>query len=266
MSVNNRRPSRASDADRPASWTVPPDRPAAISGEVHLWLADAEALGPAAHLARLLDAGERARAERFRFDRDRRLFTLFRGAMRLILSRYVGVAPEELRFAYSPFGKPSLTAPPSSGDLEFNLAHSEGVALLAVGRGRGIGVDLERIRAERSAEGIAETFFSREEIRSLDALPPDRRRQAFFACWTRKEAYLKARGDGLSVPLASFSVSVGPEEPAILRSSDLGEPETSRWFLADVDTAPGYAAAIAVEGGGWLLRRWRFSLGGAGRG
>ena len=180
-------------------------------------------MGPLENPEAFLDERELARAGRFRFERDRKRFAFFRAAIRLILGRYVGRPPRELRFAYSPEGKPSLAGRPADDFLEFNLAHSEDVALLAVGRGRRIGVDLERIRDERDTDEIAERFFSRDEVRALRALAPDQRRKAFFSCWTRKEAYVKARGDGLSMPLSSFSMSLAPREAAELRSSDLGE-------------------------------------------
>jgi 4'-phosphopantetheinyl transferase len=207
----------------------------------------------------LLESGlsveERERASRFRHSVDRARFVAARGALRAILGRCLGVEPGCLRFSYSPFGKPALRGPLGANSVEFNLSHSDDLALVAASFGRRLGIDLERIDASRSGQEIAERFFSPREIAALRALPRELQTDAFFACWTRKEAYLKARGDGLSFPLDRFSVSVSPEEPASLL--DLGD-ETQRWVLQDIRPGAGWAAALAVEGKGWRLRPWRW--------
>lgn len=203
-----------------------------------------------------LSIEERARASRFRHSVDRARFVAAHGALRAILGRCLGVEPGCLRFSYGRFGKPALGGPLGANSVEFNLSHSGDLALVAASFGRRLGIDLERIDASRSGQEIAERFFSTREIAALRALPRERQTDAFVACWTRKEAYLKARGDGLSFPLDRFSVSVSPEEPASLL--DCGDDETQRWVLQDLSPAAGWAAALAVEGRGWRLRRWRW--------
>jgi 4'-phosphopantetheinyl transferase len=204
-----------------------------------------------------LSVEERARASRFRHSVNRARFVAAHGALRTILGRCLGVEPSCLRFSYGRFGKPALGAPLGANSVEFNLSHSGELALVAASFGRRLGIDLERIDVSRSGPEIAERFFSTREIAALRALPRERQTDAFFACWTRKEAYLKARGEGLSFPPDRLSVSVSSEEPASLL--DCGDDETRRWVLQDLTPGAGWAAALAVEGRGWRLRRWRWS-------
>jgi len=147
----------------------------------------------------------------------------------------------------------------SGGDaIRFNMSHSHGEALYAVTRGREIGIDLEFIRCDLEVEQIAERFFSQCEIATLRALPVSLRKHAFFLCWTRKEAYIKARGQGLSLPLDQFDVSLIPGEPSALLSTQPDSDEALRWSLQELTPAPGYAAALAVEGRGWSLSCWQW--------
>lgn len=248
--------------ERPAAWSDPPAGLAARSGEAHLWLLELPGLEALRdRLASFLDESERDRAGRFRFERDRDRFRLCRAAVRVLLGRYLGRGPADLRFAYGPRGKPFLSGGDRDERLEFNLAHSGDLGLLGISLGGRIGVDIERVDLERAGMDIAERFFSPEEIRALAAIPDERRTDAFFCCWVRKEAYLKARGDGLSLPLAGFTVTVDPSlDPALLRS-DLGKEELSRWSLRDVPTVPGYAGAVAFEGEDVRFSFWRFPPG-----
>ncbi|MCL6650581.1 MAG: 4'-phosphopantetheinyl transferase superfamily protein [Chloroflexi bacterium] len=245
---------------KPSPWEcTQPERFTLASDEVHLWLATLEA-SPAqlAAYEQLLSSDERERAARFRFWRDRHRYVVGRGLLRVILARYLGIAPFELRFAYNAYGKPEPAAESSARWLRFNLSHSHGLALYAVARGRELGVDIERVRPEMATEAIARHFFSPREVRALSALPPSAQTDAFFRCWTRKEAYLKARGEGLSLPLDSFEVSLAPGEPAVLLQAPGPPQERDRWSLRDVAVPRGYAAAVAVEGHGWRLccRHW----------
>jgi 4'-phosphopantetheinyl transferase len=201
-----------------------------------------------------LAADEIARAERFYFQKDREHFIVARGLLRLILSCYLYVAPDQLRFCYGSHGKPALAITSGQDRLCFNLAHAHGLALYAVARGREVGIDLERLRLIPDAEQIAARFFSPRENAVFRALPSSKRQEAFFNCWTRKEAYIKAVGDGLARPLDRFEVSLRPGEPARLLSVEGDAQEASRWVLQDLTPAPGYVAAIAVEGHGWRLR------------
>jgi 4'-phosphopantetheinyl transferase len=195
-------------------------------------------------LQQVLSDDERARAGTYAFADDARRFVVARGTLRCLLGACLDVAPTGIRFRTGPRGKPALRAvgrPP----LHFNVAHSGDAVLIAIARRGPLGVDVERIRADVDTHGIARRFFSPAEIAALDALGPATRRHAFFACWVRKEAYLKARGDGLARPLGAFSVSVEPDA-AVVRLSD--DAAAAVWSLRSVDAGAGYAAALAVEG------------------
>jgi 4'-phosphopantetheinyl transferase len=210
------------------------------------------------HLRRTLTSEEQERADRFHFERDRRRYVGSHGVLRDILSRYVGVEPGQLRFQHGPHGKPALAEAPGGQELGFNLTHSHRLALCAVTRGREAGIDLEYMRSGFSEDRIAEQFFSPGEIEELRALPQEAKREAFFSCWTRKEAYLKAMGEGLLSPLDQFSVSLTPGEPAVLRSVAGDPSETVRWSLRALTPGPGYAAALVVEGRSWQLTCWQW--------
>jgi 4'-phosphopantetheinyl transferase len=209
-------------------------------------------------IAEVLSTDELERAHRFAFEPDRRRFIVCRGVLRTILSRYLRVAPGSLRFQYSPHGKPALSSVSGAHPLRFNVSHAGETAVYGVTLRREIGVDIECVRAGFATDEIAERFFSRSEISSLRTLSPTDRPQAFFRCWTRKEAYIKARGEGLSLPLSRFDVSLLPDAPPALLSTPDDPPEASRWALRDLPAGPGYAAAIAVEGHDWRLRCWRW--------
>lgn len=227
--------------------------------EVPLWVVDLDCSPerPSA-LLECLSSDERARAGRFRFDRDRRRYVVARAALRRVLGNVVGVPASQIAFEYGPYGKPAL-ASPAGARVEFNVSHCEGLALIAVAAGRRVGVDLERVAAGASRQPIAERFFSPTEIAALRALPVASQDEAFFACWTRKEAYIKARGEGLSIPLDAFSVSLGPGEPAALLDGPGGRDGIQTWSLTSLTPAPGFIAAVAVEGEDWRLLLRRFS-------
>jgi 4'-phosphopantetheinyl transferase len=235
-------------------WNTPVGSFRLLPDEVHVWRAvldrEPEDL---ALLSAALSGDERQRADRFRFESDRRHFLAGRGLLRALLGSYLQRDPASLRFAYGPWGKPSLGDQAGPHGLCFNLAHAGGVALFAVTLQRQIGVDVERINPDLGHEDIAEHFFSPREREALRALPPGQRALAFFACWTRKEAYLKARGEGLSISLDSFDVSLAPGEPAQLLATRDDPSHSRRWTLCELDPGPGYAGALAVEGTGWRL-------------
>jgi 4'-phosphopantetheinyl transferase len=192
-----------------------------------------------------LSEDEQRRAHRFHFAEDRRRFTVARGVLRALLARYLGNNPATLQFVYNIHGKPRL---PENHPLRFNVSHSGGLALYAVAWNREIGVDIERLRPEFAGEAIAERFFSRNEVAILRSLPPPLVVTAFFNCWTRKEAYIKARGKGLAIPLDQFDVSLHPGEPAQVHQDRESPAETGRWAIWDLSPAPGFAGAAAVEG------------------
>jgi 4'-phosphopantetheinyl transferase len=225
--------------------------------DVHVWRIDLKQTeSNTRSLARLLNEDETSRAGRFYFPKHRDRFIVARGVLRLILGRYLEADPAQLRFSYSPYGKPSLRGKYSASELQFNLAHSHEAAVYAFTLRRQIGIDIEYMRADTSGDEIAERFFAATEVAALLALPPEQRTAAFFNCWTRKEAYIKARGEGLSFPLGDFAVSLAPGEPAALLSVVGAPQETSRWSLRELTPGVGYVAAIAVEGHQWRLKHW----------
>jgi 4'-phosphopantetheinyl transferase len=229
-------------------WIVPAAPPLLGVHEAHLWRLDLDAAGDEA--TDILSEDERARAARFHFERDRRRFIAGRAALRRILAAYLDRAPAALVFVLGPHGKPALENP----GLEFNLSHSGGCGLIAITRGRRVGVDVEGIRTDFACEEIARRFFAPAEVEALAASAPHEYAAAFFRCWTRKEAYVKARGDGLTLALDRFEVQL---EAAATRAiaSCLDDPsERSRWSLREIVPGPGYLGALVVEGDGWALR------------
>lgn len=228
------------------------------SCDVHVWRAALSLQAPwLPNPSQILAADECERAAHFRLPRDRDRFVAARIVLRVILGHYLSIAPQEIRFSYGPHGKPALATEHAANGLRFNLSHSSGVVLIALARGREVGVDVEYIRPNLEYDQLAVQFFSPAEAAALRALPAERRVAAFFACWTRKEAYVKARGDGLVYPLDRFTVSLAPGEPAALLSVDGDALEGSRWSLYDLVPAPGYAAALATEGQA-RLSEWRW--------
>jgi len=226
-------------------WTAGPLAPAISDREVHVWKVDL--CGSASEVTHsCLSADEQERAARFHFRKDRECYRIAHGSLRLILGRYLDLAPAELHFGQTEFGKPFLTNSEASG-LLFNMSHSGDFALIAVTHEREVGVDVEFMRDGFATDEVAENFFSVAEIYTLTGLEPHLRVRAFFNCWTRKEAYVKARGEGLSMPLDQFDVSLAPGVPATMLNNRLDEMETSRWTFHDLAVAPEYAGALAIE-------------------
>ncbi len=250
-----------------SEWQPATHPPPLTPDAVHVWriaLEVSDSLLP--RLRGILAEDERRRAERFYFENDRRHFVVARAAMRILLAGYLARHPEEVRFAYGNYGKPRLAEENNANDLRFNLSHSHGLALLAISRGREIGVDVERLRdMEQDGEPLAERFFSPREAAVLRSLPPQLRREAFFHCWTRKEAYIKAQGKGLSLPLDQFDVSLHPDEPAVLLATPHDPQEAQRWSLRGLSPGRGYVGALAVEGHSWWLWCGEWSMEGHGR-
>lgn len=229
------------------------------SDEIHVWLASLDQSESYVHrLQQVLAPEELRRAKRYHFDRDRMRFIISRGLIRTLLGCYTKTGPHEVHFCYGPYGKPELAGQTGRDALRFNVSHSHGLSLMAITRGREVGVDIEHIRSDMPYESIAEQFFSPRENAMLYALPNDIKLTAFFNCWTRKEAYIKARGDGLSMPLDQFDVSLVPGEPASLLNTKDSIGETSRWSLRELHPEHGYVAALAVEGHSWNLKCWQW--------
>jgi 4'-phosphopantetheinyl transferase len=229
-------------------------------GEVHVW---SVRLDPppdtVERLGRSLSSDEWERARRFRFERHQRQYVVGRGALRTLLAAYLGTGPELIRFTYGPRGKPFLAAPFEDSGLFFNLSNSDELALVGLVRGVEIGVDVEYLKRMPDCEVIAERFFSESERKVLRELPAERKEEAFFNCWTRKEAYLKAVGEGLAAPLDSFDVTLAPgDAPRMLTlKGDAGR--AAPWFFRHLLPAPDYVGAVAIEGGDWAVETWSFA-------
>jgi len=228
--------------DGNVAWMLP-------AGEVHVWRASLERPARVVELMySTLSTDERARADRFHFARDRSRFVIGRALLRRLLGCYTGATPEALEFEYGEFDKPSLLRGP-----RFNLSHSGTIALYAVSREGEIGIDVELDR-DVSRDRVAERFFSPGEVKALRALPAELQPRAFLSCWTRKEAFLKARGDGLSLALDSFDVTLTPDAPAALLRTAWCSEEPRRWQIQDLsDPQAGYIAAVALRGYGWRV-------------
>lgn len=232
-----------------------------LSGkDVHIWQISLSGQGSLLSTFRnLLAADEIQRAGRFFFERDRERFIVARAAMRQIVGDYVNIAAERLVFSYGAKGKPELAPGQSGGALKFNLSHSGEYALLALSQGLRVGVDIEFVNADFAGEEIAERFFSSNEIAALQAMATEARAEAFFSCWTRKEAYIKALGEGLSIPLDSFDVAFGPHVPAALLRVRGVPDEVTRWSVYDIAAPTGYKAALVAEGKEHKLRHGQWN-------
>ena len=247
----------------PTHWMWPPRVPPPIPDpdEIHVWRAGLDLnAGDRERLLQTLSADEHARREKYRFERNRDRFAAARGILRQLLGGYLGVGAADLRFRYGPFGKPFLITTRENDDLLFNLAHAEELAVYAVSRARNVGVDLEHVRPALDWQKIAERFFAPREINFFQSLPPGERSSAFFKCWTRKEAYLKARGEGLSLSLDSFDVSARSGETAVVFTPQEGPGKALRWTLQDISIDEGFAAALAVEGSGFVVKYWQWPV------
>ena len=225
-------------------WTYSPSPPQLRSNEIHVWLnslvieASTQSL-----LHSYLSADEKQRAARFHFERDQIRFIAARGTLRTLLGLYLRKQPGELQFRLEQQGKPALAPESAERSLSFNLSHSDDVAVFAFGWKRNIGVDVERIRTGVEHADIARCHFSAEEIRSLASLAPENRSRGFFYCWTRKEAYIKANGRGLQIPLDSFDVNLEPGTPAcFLRGVD------PSWRIVGFEADQQYPAALVYDG------------------
>lgn len=232
------------------------------SSNAHLWLASLNVTDQIFDvLSQSLSNDEWDRADRFVFKRDRQYFVMARGILRDILARYLDCQPGEIRFHSDPGGKPRISLTGASNRLEFNLSHSSGLLILAVSIGRQVGVDIERIRPLPDLDQITSYTFSNYEQIMLAKLTPEEKLIGFFRCWTRKEAYLKARGSGLLIPLDSFDVSLESDNPIRMISNRLDPSEVSRWSFHTFNPEEGYIGALVIEGQGLKpdFRRWKAS-------
>ncbi len=249
------RPPHFGGLDR--SWRTGPGSLVLWPNEVHVWKINLKAPGLSDNRG-ILSNDETVRASRFRFHTDSDRFIAARSSLRMILARYLRTRPEQLKFGVNPFGKPHLVGDQDELGLRFNLSHSHEMALLAVARNRDVGVDVEWVRDDFATNEIAQRFFSRSEVNQLLSIAPELKTEGFFNCWTRKEAYIKARGEGLSFPLDQFDVAFAPDARPALIGNRRDPAEVWRWSFEELSPASGYAAALAVEGNLSRLLLWDF--------
>jgi 4'-phosphopantetheinyl transferase len=235
------------------TWSEPPESLSLATGDVHVWRVELNQPEPLLEKFReTLEEQELDRASRFHFEKHRRHFTAGRGVLRQLLTQYLGTKPEQLRLSYGAYGKPALNGEHKDSRLRFNMSHSHEVALFAFAEDRELGVDVEHVRTDFASEEVARRFFSRREVETFNALPRHDQVAAFFKCWTRKEAFIKVIGKGLSQPLDKFDVTLGQPAALLWVSGD----DASRWSLYDLEVGGDYAGALAVEGQVSRIRCW----------
>jgi len=242
-------------------WSKPSSNYGLSENEVHVWRSTLDLSDSTwALMWESLSDEERERADRFRFHADRNRSVIGRGLLRLLLRLILRTPSDQLKFEYNEFGKPRLI---SQRRLDFNLSHSGEWVILAIAMDRAVGIDIEKIRPDLAVDEIASQYFSVNERNSLQRLDGDKRVKAFFSCWTLKEAYLKARGGGLSIALDSFDVSLGAGDESRLLDTRPDPADVGRWALQTLDLGRNYCAALVVEGFDWELKcfDWRAAEG-----
>ena len=234
---------------------VPHLRPPAALGDadIHVWSIPLNVASASLDRSTpLLSADERVRAGRFRFERDRNRYIAARAALRTLLGLYTDCSADQIEFTYAKNGKPFIKRERGGLRPYFNISHSGSIALMAFCMSAEIGVDIEIVRDMPDAENIVRRFFAPEEAAQWMALPAELRTKGFFDCWTRKEAFVKALGDGLSMPLDEFQVEFGPGEPPTVRFRQ--QNGRRAWSIFDVTPLSEYSAALAIPGAAWDLR------------
>ena len=225
---------------------------------VQIWQVELQqAPATLAQLHALLNAEEQQRAARFHFPADQRRYIVGRGTLRVLLGHYLQIPPAQLAFTYNAYGKPQLADAPATLPVHFNLSHSGEHALYAIAQQRIVGIDIEWMRTNIEYLDLARHVFSSYEQAVLAALPPTEQRAAFYRGWTRKEAFIKARGMGLSLPLEQFDVTLQADLPPQLLATRDDPQEAGRWGLCDLPCPSGYAAALVVAGQGWRTTLWK---------
>lgn len=242
-------------------WNMPPPNIVLQNNEVHVWRASLNApLSSIESLKQLLSDEEVVRAERFYFEKGRHGYIVTHGILRILLGRYLDVDPHQLRFTTNAYGKPLLESPTHSMQPHFNLSHTHELVVFAFTYLGEVGIDIEYMRTNVEYEELAKRNFSPSEYTVLHNLPEDMKQEAFFNCWTRKEAYIKARGMGLSLPLNLFDVSLKPGEPAALLGSRENGQEVARWTFQAMTMPPDYVGALAIEGHDWHANYWQWEM------
>ncbi len=242
------------------NWKQPPENPSLLTDDVHVWCALLDVPGETLQLlVQTLDSDEQMRASRFYFEQDRTQFIVRHGLLRKILASYLNIEPEKLQFSYTTNGKPYLVQKFGDKELQFNLAHSHELALYALTLDRRIGIDIEHIYNFAETDQLANRVLSRQEKAELRKCPPNEKLEILFRYWTCKEAYVKAIGEGLFLPLEDIHLSLKPGSIARLVRIKRSAQEASRWSLQELHPVPGFAAALVVEGHDYRLSQWQWS-------
>ena len=240
------------------SWAKAPVRMMLDGTTVDIWKVVLEASAVEREcMSAILSADEIARAGRFHFERDRHRYISCRGALRKILARYLSIEATDLSFSYSEHGKPFLGDTKSTDGITFNLSHSSATGVIAVSRNRRVGIDIEFPRQGIEMAALARRYFSQWEAARLESLRGEDLTAAFFSVWTRKEAYVKARGDGLSLPLGQFDVSIDPDEASLLRTRH-DPDDCNRWIMKSIPVNPGSFCTLVAESPLGRVRNWHF--------
>ena len=227
-----------------------------LENNVHIWSTNLKlSSGQIEELSTILSPDEKERANKFYFERDKNRFIIARGTLRKILSHYLNIEPKKLQFTYSDRGKPYLT----NTAILFNLSHSQDLALYAITKINLIGIDLEYIRPMNDAKNLAKRFFSIREYNLISQLPPQKQQETFFKIWTCKEAYLKAKGDGLGGSLEKVEICLTPEKPVEFFSINGDIEEASHWYLYQFIPQPNYIAAVVVAEKNQKLSFWQIN-------
>jgi len=240
------------------------------SSDLHIWIADSAAddFAPVS-LEGTLNSTELARANRFRFQKHRDQFVFSQGVLRNILSQYLQMPPRHIRFESNDFGKPFLANPlPSFRRLEFNMSHSETLVLVGVTMERLVGVDTEFVRRIDGIDSVSANYFTASECDLIRSVPANQKDHVFYVCWTRKEAFIKAVGKGLSIPLRSFDTSMAIGAPGRFIETSDDCPHVEKWWLSDLQISREYVAAFAIEGNAPAVKfvRWRYPRSGGSTG
>jgi 4'-phosphopantetheinyl transferase len=232
---------------RAGLWPVPAQFPQLRPTHIHVWCARLTPTEAALSLSEsILSGPERDRANRFHFIHHRERFILGRGILRMLLAKYTGMAAAELRFVEGPFGKPALEQAAENSEVFFNISHCEDVALFAFRTDQPIGVDIERVRELKDADELVARFFSARENQEFQGLSGELKAQAFFNLWTRKEALLKATGDGIAQKLHQVEVALMPGEPAQILGLPVGMVRPSEWFIQEFCPVTDFCGAVVT--------------------
>ncbi len=239
------------------NWNEPPSEIILHNNDVHIWKASLNVNSDKiTTLKSILSNDEIDKADRFVFGRDQRRFIVARGLLRIILGRYLMVKPKKIKFIYNDYGKPALSYKFHKRKLHFNISHSNELVVFAITNKGRIGIDIENVHSMKDIEQIIERFFSIEEQEEFKTLPKYCQEQVFFKCWTRKEAFIKACGQGLTLPLNKFTVSVIPSEPARLKYIDNEIDKVDSWTMKEVIPIAGYVGTVVVEGNSYIFHFW----------